>query len=79
LRGVVEMHPEIVRFIAKFEEEAVRKGLYRKKLGKYEVLFLELVLGPVFNYDFEGLTAEFPLKDFKDGIALSILSTSEMG
>jgi hypothetical protein len=61
------MHPEIVRFIAKFEEEATRKGLYRKKLGEIEVLFLELVLGPVFNYDFEGLSAEFPLKDFKGG------------
>lgn len=61
------MHPEVVRFIVKFEEEAVRKGLYRKKLGKFEVLFLEFVLGPVFKYDFEGLSAEYPLKDFKGG------------
>ena len=61
------MHPDVVRFIVNFEEEAVRKGLYRKKLGKYEVLFLELVIGPVLNYDFEGLAAEFPLKDFKGG------------
>src|SRR5665647_664457 len=61
------MHPDVVRFIVNFEEEAVRKGLYRKKLGKYEVIFLELVIGPVLNYDFEGLSAEFPLKDFKGG------------
>jgi hypothetical protein len=61
------MHPEVVRFIAMFEQEAVRKGLYRKQLGKSEQLFLEFVLGPALQYDFTGLSAEYPLKDFKGG------------
>jgi hypothetical protein len=61
------MHPEVVRFIAMFEQEAVRKGLYRKQLGKSELLFLDLVIGPALQYDFTGLSAEYPLKDFKGG------------
>lgn len=61
------MHPAIIRFIAQIELEATRKGHYRKKLGKYEIMFLQFVLGPVLNFDFEGLSAEFPSKDFKGG------------
>jgi hypothetical protein len=56
------MHPEVVRFIAMFEQEAVRKGLYRKQLGKSEQLFLELVLGPALQY--YGFECRISLKGF---------------
>lgn len=61
------MHPEIRRFIEEFEREAERKGQYRNRLGKSEILFLENVWGPAFQYRFEGLKAEYPFKDFKGG------------
>jgi hypothetical protein len=61
------MHPEVERYIAIFEQEAIRKGHYRKQIGKYEQLFLEGVWGPAFQFDFTGLRAEYPLKDFKGG------------
>lgn len=61
------MHPEIEKFIREFEEEAARKGLYRRTLGKAERAFLSEVWGPAFDYRFEGLKAEYPFKDFKGG------------
>lgn len=61
------MHPEVTKFIKAFEEKALRIGQYRKTLGKYEIFFLQYVWGPVFQYNFDGLSAEYPLKDFKGG------------
>ncbi len=62
------MHPNLHTFIEKFEREAAQKGLYRKKLGTTEYNFLDLIWGPAFQYNFEGLHAEYPLKDFKGGM-----------
>lgn len=61
------MHPAIARFVEQFEEEALSSGSYRNKLGKYEMLFLENVFGPVFQFQFAGLKAEYPIRDFKGG------------
>jgi hypothetical protein len=61
------MHSTVSDFIAAFEVEAHRMGQYRQKLGKTEILFLEKVWGPAFRYNFDGLRAEFPLKDFRGG------------
>jgi len=60
------MHQAVRDFIAKFEVEAHEKGHYRHKLGVAEVAFLENVLGPLLRYIFDGLRAEYPLKDFRD-------------
>lgn len=61
------MHPAVLQFIDQLEEEARRQGQYRSKLGKYERKFLNEVWGPMFQYNFVGLKAEYPLKDFKGG------------
>jgi hypothetical protein len=60
-------HPNLRLFIEQFEREAANKGLYRNKLGEAELLFLQEVWGPAFQYNYEGLRAEYPLKDFKGG------------
>jgi len=61
------VHPAVEAYVRKLEEEAIRKGSYRKKLGPNEIAFLEYVWGPEFDYNFEGLQAEYPLKDYKGG------------
>lgn len=61
------MHLNLVRFIEEFEREAALKGLYRKQLGHSELIFLKEVWGPAFHYNYDGLKAEYPLKDFKGG------------
>jgi hypothetical protein len=61
------MHPNLRKFIADFEREAAISGSYRKKLGGGEILFLEAVWGPGFNYDYTGLKAEHPFKDSRGG------------
>ncbi len=61
------MHPNLRKFIADFEREAALSGSYRRKLGGGEILFLEAVWGPGFNYDYTGLKPEFPFKDSKGG------------
>lgn len=61
------MHHAVLQFIEEFERNALEKGLYRKKLGKGEIAFLTQVWGPAFQYNFEGLRAEYPFKDFKGG------------
>lgn len=61
------MHPEVAKFAERFEAAARRNGSYRRTLGRSEELFLELVWGPAFEYNFEGLEAEYPLQDFKNG------------
>ncbi|MDF2652542.1 MAG: hypothetical protein K0Q73_8347 [Paenibacillus sp.] len=62
------IHPNLHAFIEKFEREAVLKGLYRNKLGTTEYNFLLKVWGPAFQHNFDGLHAEYPLKDFKGGV-----------
>lgn len=57
------MHPLVEAFVRRMETEAVRKGSYRSKMGKNEIEFLEQVWGP----EFEGLSMEYPLKDYKGG------------
>lgn len=61
------MNPNLVKYIEQFEREAARKGSFRKKLGHAELMFLELVWGPAFHYDYTGLQAEYPVQDFKGG------------
>ena len=63
----MKLHPKVEAFIRKWEEEAAGSGSYRKKLGPNEKAFLELVWGPEFDYRFEGLQPEHPLKDYKGG------------
>ncbi|WP_127587691.1 endonuclease domain-containing protein [Paenibacillus koleovorans] len=60
-------HPNLLLFIHSFEQEAVRNKSYRKKLGEIEMLFLQQVWSPGFEYDFAGLRVEYPLKDAKGG------------
>lgn len=54
-------------FIQKFEREAAIKGYYRNKLGKMELIFLERVWGPAFDYCYDDLQAEHPFRDYKGG------------
>lgn len=61
------MHPNTLKFIREFEEEATRRGSYRNKLGRAERIFLTYVWGPMFNYQYDGLKAEYPFQDFKGG------------
>lgn len=61
------MHPNVKQFIDLFEREALLTGSYRSKLGTAETIFLDQVWGPAFHYDFYGLKAEHPFKDFKGG------------
>ncbi|TVY00347.1 DUF559 domain-containing protein [Paenibacillus cremeus] len=61
------MHPNLTRYIEQLEKEAVIGGAYPKKLGRPELMFLQEVWGPVFNYQYDGLQAEYPFKDFKEG------------
>jgi len=61
------LRSELANYIRMFEEKARRLGLHRNKLGTSEMNFLEKVWGPAFDYEFDGLEAEYPLKDFKGG------------
>ncbi|WP_336788181.1 DUF559 domain-containing protein [Paenibacillus sp. MMO-177] len=61
------MRYELARFIESFEHEAAAKGQYRSKLGRMELIFLEQVWGPAFQFQYEGLKAEYPFRDFKGG------------
>lgn len=61
------LHPNIQKFVDNYENEAKRKGYIRKKIGKYELIFLEKVWGPLFDYDFEHLHIEHPFMDAKGG------------
>jgi len=45
----------------------MQNGSYRNKLGKYELLFLDQVWGPAFQYNCDGLHAEYPFLDYKGG------------
>ncbi|WP_274365908.1 DUF559 domain-containing protein [Paenibacillus thermotolerans] len=64
----MELHPAVVAFIRKTELEAAKRGSFRKQLGHSETWFLQNVWGPCMNYNFEGLSAEYPLKDFRGGL-----------
>lgn len=61
------MHPAISKFIKEFEENARRNRSYRTKIGTAEMMFLENVWGPVFQFNFDGLRAEYPFSDSKGG------------
>lgn len=61
------MHPNVTQYIDQYEREAVFSGTYRSRLGPSETAFLDQVWGPAFHYDFLGLKAEYPFKDFKGG------------
>ena len=61
------MHPSLSAYITKFETDARKSGSYRAKLGKAEFMFLEKVWGPLFQFNYEGLRAEYPFKDAKGG------------
>jgi hypothetical protein len=61
------MHEAVRRFISEHEKKAKEQGNYRSQLGVLEIAFLEGVWGPAFQYNFDGLYAEYPLKDFKGG------------
>ncbi|WP_127583413.1 DUF559 domain-containing protein [Paenibacillus koleovorans] len=60
-------HPNLTQFIEEFEREARMKGHYRATLGEMELAFLNQVWGPEFQYNFSGLHAEYPFKDYKGG------------
>jgi len=64
LRG---MHPNLKAYIGRFEEEVKKKGSYRDRIGPAELKFLEKVWGPIFQYNYQDLTAEYPLVDAKGG------------
>jgi len=61
------MHPALSAFIERFEKEARKAGSYRAKIGTAEYTFLEKVWGPLFQFNFDGLHAEYPFKDAKGG------------
>lgn len=61
------IHPEVRHFISEYEQAAKQKRLIRKKLGHSEMNFLNHVFGPVLNYDFRGLRAEYPFQDYSGG------------
>lgn len=60
----MELHLAVREFIRRAELEAAKRGSFRKELGHSEIWFW----GPCMKYNFEGLTAEYPLKDFKGGL-----------
>lgn len=61
------MHPNLRKFIQQYEKEAKEKGFLRKKVGNCEVIFLDKIWGPLFNYNYEGLRVEYPFIDSKGG------------
>ncbi len=61
------MHPNLKAYVEKFEDDARKSGSYRIRIGPAEFIFLERVWGPLFQYNYEGLSAEYPLKDAKGG------------
>lgn len=60
-------HPAVSKFTEQFERECQQQFRYRRTIGPAEKLFLEEVYGPAFQYNFDGLRAEYPFKDFKGG------------
>lgn len=61
------MNQFVQQFIDQFQRKAALNGSFRAKLGNAEIAFLEQVWGPAFQYEFTGLKAEYPFKDFKGG------------
>jgi hypothetical protein len=61
------MHPNLKAYIEKFEEEALKNGSYRDRIGPAELMFLKNVWSPLFQNNYDSLTAEYPLKDAKGG------------
>ncbi len=61
------MHAEVLEFIEHFEQDAKATRKYRNKLDQIGIIALEQVIGPVLNYRFKGLKAEYPFVDSKGG------------
>lgn len=59
------MHPHLLKFIQSYEANATLSNAQRRKLGDYEIMFLERVWGPLTDFDFTGLKPEFPFRDYQ--------------
>lgn len=77
------MHPAVKQLMDSYESRTKKELWYRGTLNGLVAAFLENVAGPVFDYDFRGITLEHPFRDFNgkwrygdvrysDGIAKSI-------
>ncbi len=60
-------HPNLISFIHEWQQEAAARRSYRHTIGTLELYFLEHIWGPAMQWDFNGLTLEYPFKDFKGG------------
>jgi len=60
------MHAEVRKFVEGFESKTERNGR-AVKLNEIEIIFLENVYGPEFAFNFQGLSAQLPFKDYKGG------------
>jgi len=60
------MHAEVSKFIESFEAKMGRSGR-EVKLNEIETRFIDEIFGPEFSYNFSGLTAQMPFKDYKGG------------
>lgn len=60
------MHSEVKRFVDEFYEQQ-RHETRKVNFSEAEIHFLEYVFGPEFAFNFKGLRAQFPFKDYKGG------------
>ncbi|TLS49456.1 hypothetical protein FE782_25415 [Paenibacillus antri] len=60
------MNSEVRKFIESFESKMSRSER-EVKINEIESKFLDDVFGPEFSYNFNGLTAQLPFKDYKGG------------
>lgn len=60
-----QLHPALQRFIEQVERQARAEGKLRRTVGPLERMFLQKVWGPEFQFNFEGLHAEYPFRDFR--------------
>jgi very-short-patch-repair endonuclease len=58
------VHPEVRRFVETFHAKMDRNGRITR-LNENEIRFLEQIFAPEFSYNFQGLTAQLPFKDYK--------------
>jgi hypothetical protein len=66
LKGGCHMHPEVRKFVDAFNVKMERIGR-KVTLNENELQFLEHVYGPEFSFNFSGLIAQLPYKDYKGG------------
>lgn len=60
------MHPEVRKYVESIEEKFQRSGI-NTRLNEIECMFLDQVFGPEFSFNFNGLYAQFRVKDYKGG------------